>query len=279
MWAQQSPSRKQVEVFGQKINYLEAGPVSGATTVVLLHGLGGDTSNWAPNIQTLAAQFHVLVPDQIGFGYSDKPQINYRVATLVDFLHGFLKKTGVTRAVLVGNSLGGWTAMAYTLAHPDKVEKLVLVDSAGYSPARLHTPPPAREAILGLNPSTIEGTKAVIATVMYNKAMANDMAAEMMFTEHMRKGDSPTINAFVDSILRNEDVVDGKLGAIQAPTLIVWGKQDALTPLAGGEALSQDIPGAKLVILDKCGHVPQMECAPAFNKTLLGFLGGAEGTR
>jgi 2-hydroxy-6-oxonona-2,4-dienedioate hydrolase len=79
----QAPASKQVEVFGQKIHYLEAG--SGAT-VVLLHGLGGDGSNWALTLPALAKNFHVFVPDQIGFGDSDKPMIEYRVGTLVDFL-------------------------------------------------------------------------------------------------------------------------------------------------------------------------------------------------
>ena len=270
----QPAARKSIEVMGQKLNYLEAGSPANPA-VVLLHGLGGDTSNWAANIGVLAQQYHVLVLDQIGFGNSEKPALNYRIGTLVDFLHGFLKKTGVAKATLVGNSLGGWTAMSYTLAHPAQVEKLVLVDSAGYSPARLGTPPLVRDQIRGLNPSTIEGAKMVLATILYNKMLVNDVSAEAYLVEHIRKGDSPTINAFIDSILQNEDVVDGKLGGIRAPTLIVWGKQDALTPLLGGEAMAQDIPGSKLVVLDKCGHVPMMECSAAFNKTLLGFLGGS----
>src|SRR5579871_648027 len=129
LWAQGPPS-KQVEVFGQKIQYVEIGS---GPTVILLHGLGGDKTNWAYNAPVLAKNYHVFVLDQLGFGESDKPMINYRVGTLVDFLDGFCKKVGIAKATLVGNSLGGWTAAAFTLAHPDKVERLVLVDSAGYS--------------------------------------------------------------------------------------------------------------------------------------------------
>jgi 2-hydroxy-6-oxonona-2,4-dienedioate hydrolase len=275
----QVPAKKSVEVMGQKIQYLEAGAASNPT-VVLLHGLGGDSTNWAASIGAIAQQYHVLALDQIGFGDSGKPALNYRVGTLVDFLHGFLKKTGVTKATLVGNSLGGWTAINYTLAHPNQVDRLVLVDSGGYSPARLNGPPISRERIRLLNSSTIEGAKLVLETVLYNKMLVNDMSAEMLLVEHMRKGDSPTINAFIESVLANEDIVDGKLGAIKAPTLIVWGKQDALIPLAAGEAMAQDITGSKLVVLDKCGHVPMMECSQAFNKALLGFLSAQpEGTK
>ena len=131
----QSPTAesKQVEIFGQKIYYLESGSASNPT-VILLHGLGGDVSNWAPTVPALSAKSHVFALDQIGFGQSDKPVINYRVATLVEFLNAFYKKLGIEKASLVGNSLGGWTAAAYTIAYPNKVDKLVLVTPPGIHP-------------------------------------------------------------------------------------------------------------------------------------------------
>src|SRR5689334_13457355 len=100
----QDPAIKQVEVYGQKIYYQEAGS---GPDVILLHGLGGDRTNWNATVPALASRFHVLVPDQVGFGQSDKPMIDYRIGTLVDFLNAFCKKTGITKATLVGNSLGG----------------------------------------------------------------------------------------------------------------------------------------------------------------------------
>ena len=127
----QSAAGKEAMVYGMKIHYVEAGS---GPTVVLLHGLGGSSPNWAFNTDVLAQKFRVIVPDQIGFGRSDKPFTNYRVATYVDFLDGFLKELKIERAALVGNSMGGWIAAAYTLAHPEKVERLVLVDAAGFAP-------------------------------------------------------------------------------------------------------------------------------------------------
>src|SRR5437879_5560558 len=84
--AQSPQDAKFATVFGEKIHYTEAGA---GPTVILLHGLGGDISNWAPTIGPLAVKFHVIAIDQIGFGLSDKPLINYRVGTLVDFLDQF----------------------------------------------------------------------------------------------------------------------------------------------------------------------------------------------
>lgn len=243
--------------------------------VILLHGLGGDASNWAYTTPALASKFHVYVPDQIGFGASDKPQIDYRVGTLVDFLDGFCKKLGIAKATVVGNSLGGWTAVNFTLAHPDKVDKLVLVDSAGYSLEHGGGTKPPREVMQALNPSTVAQSKMVMGIIFANKSMATDQAAEAFFAQHLRKGDGYTIDRFIDSILRNEDVVDGKLGAVKTPTLVVWGKQDALVPLAAGQWFSQDIAGSELVTLDGCGHVPQIECAAKFNAVLAKFLSGA----
>jgi pimeloyl-ACP methyl ester carboxylesterase len=265
----QTAGGKQVEVFSQKIHYIEAG--SGAN-VILLHGLGGDATNWTLTVPALASKYHVWVPDQIGFGASDKPLINYRVATLVDFLEGFCKKTGIDKATVVGNSLGGWTAMAFALAHPERVEKLVLVDSAGYSFADAPVKP-TREMMSALNPSTVHGAKLVLSAIFANKSFVADATAERLFTEHLRKNDGYTIDRFIDSFLRNEDFLDGKLGGIKVPTLVVWGRGDQLIPLASGERFAKDIPGAQLTVLDGCGHVPQMECAAPFNAVLTKFLG------
>jgi len=271
----QAPASKQVEVFGLKIHYVEAGA---GPTVILLHGLGGDANNWAATIPALAKNFHIYVPDQVGFGQSDKPLLNYRVGTLVDFLDGFCKKLGIGKASVVGNSLGGWTAMAFTLAHPDKVDRLVLVDSAGYSLGHGGAAKATREALMGLNPSTLEATRNLMGVIFANKSMATDDAVERIFADRMRKGDGYTINQFIDSILRNEDVLDGKLGAIKAPTLVIWGREDALTPLASGKDMAQDIAGSETMILDHCGHVPQIECAGPFNAALGKFLSGGPQT-
>ncbi len=267
----QTPVAKDVQVLGQKIHYLEAGS---GPTVILLHGLGGDASNWAATVPALSKSFHVFVPDQIGFGASDKPLANYRVGMLVDFLDGFCKKLAITKATVVGNSLGGWTAMAFTIAHPDKVERMVLVDSAGFSFEHLGGSKPTREMLEVMNVSTVEGAKTLIGIIFANKSMATDAVAETFLAEHLRRNDGYTIERFIDSLMRGEDVVDGKLAKIKVPTLVVWGREDLLTPLAGGKMMANEIAGSEIVILDRCGHVPQIECAAPFNAALIKFLSG-----
>jgi pimeloyl-ACP methyl ester carboxylesterase len=264
-----APTSREVEIYGQKIHYQEAGS---GPKVILLHGLGGDTTNWALTIPALASKYHVYVPDQIGFGKSDKPIINYRPATLVEFLNLFCKKLGIEKATIVGNSLGGWTAALFAITHPEKVDKLVLVTAAGYSPKRWGGTELTREVLLTLNPSTTADFRRTLNLVFYNKALITDQFIEQGFTNKLKKGDGYTINSFIESILRGEDLLDDKVKSIKAPTLVIWGREDGLTPLALGEAFAQDIPGAQKVIIDQCGHVPQIEKPLEFNAALINFL-------
>ena len=268
--AAQAAPGKSVVVFGQKINYVEAG--AGPQTVVLLHGLGGNTTNWAFNAPAFAQKFRVIVPDQIGFGLSDKPLINYRVATYVDFLDKFLAELKVERASLVGNSMGGWVAALYALKHPQKVERLVLVDAAGFAPPKEFD----LAALSGLNPSTREGMRQLAALVFFNKMAQTEAAVDLMLAARVSAGDGYTIQSLVESIHRGEDMLDGKLSGIKQPVLIVWGREDGLTPLAReGERFRQGIPHAQLVVFDQCGHVPQVEKAADFNAAVLKFLSAA----
>src|SRR5436853_5861828 len=238
-------SDKWATVYGVKIHYLEVGS---GPIVMLQHGLGGDVSNWAQTIGPLSQRYRVIVPDQIGFGKSDKPLINYRVATLVDFLDGFYKQVGVTRASLVGNSLGRWTVAAYASAHPAMVDRLGLVDAAGFAVTGDLDP----RVLNGLNPSTRDAIKQVMGLIFYNKQMfASEAAVDALFARKMAAGDGYTIQRFIDSIAHGEDVLDKKLATLKQPTLIVWGREDGLTPLAMGERFNKESAGRQILIIDK----------------------------
>jgi pimeloyl-ACP methyl ester carboxylesterase len=270
-----APVAKQVEIYGQKINYLEAG--SSGPHVILLHGLGVDATTWGFTIPTLAPKYHVYALDQIGFGKSDKPIMNYRVATLVEFLDQFYQKLGIEKATLVGNSLGGWTAAAFAIAHPQKVDKLVLVSAAGYSAKRYGGQELSKGLYSILNPSTTADMKRLFEAIFYEKQYSTDSFVTQAFAQKMKKGDGYTINSFIDSILRGEDLIDDKVKTIKAPTLVIWGREDKLTPPAMADAFAQDIPGAQKVMIEKCGHAAHIEKAEFFNNTLLKFLDGESG--
>ena len=259
---------KIVTVFGAKIHYLEAGDAA-KPTVVLLHGLGGDSGNWTFNIAALAEKYHVLAPDQIGFGRSDKPLISYRIGTYSDFLDKFLAELKIEKAALVGNSLGGWIGAFYALKYPNRVEKLVLVDAAGFAPRKDLD----QKVLQNLNPSTREQVRDLLKLVVYNQILVNDAFIDAAIASRISAGDGYTIQAMIESVKRGEDMLDGKLKDLKKPTLIIWGKQDGLLTLAEfGERFKREIAGSELIVYDQCGHAPMFEKALEFNAALLKFL-------
>lgn len=257
---------KNVTVFGAKIRYLEAGDAA-KPTVILLHGLGAQAESWAANIAPLSANYRVIAPDQIGFGKSDKPFLKYRVGTYADFLDKFMAELKIEKAHLVGNSLGGWVAALTAIKYPNRVEKLILVDAAGITPPVIEF-----ERIYQLNNSTRDEIRANLKLIFANPAFHNETLVDQFMTQRVATNDGNTINSLIESIKRKEDFLDARLGEIKKTTLIIWGKQDGLLPLADGEKFNKGIAGSELTIFENCGHVPQFEKAVDFNKAVLTFL-------
>lgn len=259
-------------IYGQKIHYVEKGSGS---VVILLHNLGGDLSDWNKNLEALSQQHRVIAFDQIGAGQSGQPLINYRPATWVDFLEGVYKTLQIERASLVGHSMGGATAAAFALAHPEKVDRLVLL-SAGYGYA---LPQVSDVRQLGhalgtlslINPSTREQMRQALALVFYDhNTYANDAAVDKAFAGSMQG--AYTQQRFIESFIQREDVLDGKLSNIKQPTLIIWGREDGLTPVALGERFKREIPKSELQIIERCGHFANVEQADQFNRAVRQFL-------
>jgi len=266
--AAEAPIERFVEVEGKRLRYVDAGR---GPPVVLLHGLGSDSSRWSATMQPLAdAGFRAIALDMIGFGGSDRPALDYRMSLLADHLEGFLDALGIDRAILVGNSLGGWTAAELALTHPDRVQALVLVD-AGYGYAAGTDPVTLPRRAMPASPDEL---RAVLSLMFHDRArFVSDVAVERAWAANQTSGDRHVMDSLVASIARREDVLDGRLGAITLPTLVIAGREDRLTPLPLSERMAHEIPGAQLVVLERCGHVPSVECPEAFNAALLRFLG------
>ena len=269
---------KDVTVLGFKLHYLEAGH---GAPVVLLHGLGGDGSRWGPNIAPLAKDFHVFALDQIGFGQSDKPLANYHTGMLAEFLVDFLKAVNLPRASLVGNSMGAGVAL-YTAAHyPNAVDRIVLADGGGFRAGRASTAaPPSAEALRRRqlqNSVTRDETREFFRILFHDKSLVTDRMVDDQLAMRLR-------SAF--TITKIQEAGEKGLGAlteeqvrsVRAPTLVVWGKYDELADPAGADRLVNTIPGASKVIIDNCGHMPQLERADEFNRIVREFLGASKAT-
>jgi len=261
----QGPAGNSVRVFGANLHYVDAGSGS---VVVLLHGLADDVGVWESVMPALAAKHRVIALDQIGFGRSDKPLLGYRAGTFVDFLDGFLNELKIDRASLVGNSLGGWIAANFALAHPERIDRLVLCDAAGYAAVPKTMDPRALNA---LRLASREDIRYLGPLTFHNKRFYEDV--DLAFKQRVTAGDNYTVNQLLDSMIRGEDALDGRLGAIHKPTLIVWGREDKLIPLNFAERFHKEITGSRLEVIDDCGHMPHVECADKFNHALLKFFG------
>jgi pimeloyl-ACP methyl ester carboxylesterase len=261
------PADKTITVFGQSIHYYDmgSGPV-----VVLLHGLGSRKEDWLPVLEPFSKNYRLLVPDQIGFGKSDKPLMDYSIQTYVDFLNEFLRQLKVEKASLVGESLGGWIAALYVVemgggAHLIPVEKLVLVDAAGL---KQDQPPP------DLNPSSLAGMRGLMEAVFYDTSWLTEDALRKIFTDKLGVHDGYTVRSLLGNAALARERLDDRLANIKVATLVTWGKQDKLVPLSSGERYAAGIAGAKLLSFDKCGHVPPIEKTEEFVAAVTAFLGG-----
>ena len=267
------PEDKTIAVFGQTIHYWDVGS---GPALVLVHGLGSSKDgDWRNVVAPLSQKYRVIAPDQIGFGRSDKPLLDYKIQTYVDFLNEFLRELKVQKASLMGESLGGWISALYVVelsggAHLVPVEKLVLVDAAGLKQDK---------PIPNLNPSTLEDMRRVMEAVFYDTSWLNEEVLQKAFTDKLAKHDGYTVHSILTSPTLAAERLDDRLGNIRIPTLVVWGKEDALLPIASGERYATGIPGAKLVSFEHCGHVPPIEKTAEFLSVVEGFMNQATGTQ
>jgi pimeloyl-ACP methyl ester carboxylesterase len=261
-------SDKSVTVYGAKIHYVEAGSGS---PLILIHGLGDNIAVWDSVIPPLAARFRVIALDQIGFGRSDKPLLSYRVGTLVDFLDGFMTELKIERASLVGNSLGGWVAADFALKRPERVERLVLSDAAGFAGLPKTMDP---HTLCALRLASREDIRYLGPLTFHDKRFYQDV--DLAFKERVIAGDSYTVGQLLDAMIRGDDALDKRLHAIKRPTLILWGRDDKLIPLNFGERFHQEIASSGLRIIDNCGHMPQVECPDEFSNAVLEFFSDAK---
>lgn len=260
-----APPERTVAVFGQIIHYWDVGT---GPAVVLVHGLGDRKESWLPVIPALSRQYRVLALDQIGFGKSAKPLLDYNIQTYVDFLNEFLRDLNISRATLVGESLGGWIVAldaAEESSDPTMVrlEKLVIVDGAGLKQDK---------AIPNLNPSTLGEMRDVMKAVFYNTSWLDDATLRRIFADKIASGDAYTVHSIMTNSAVQTELLDDRLGEIRVPTLVMWGKEDQLLPVASGEKYAAGIAGARLVTFDKCGHVPAEEQTAEFLDAITKFL-------
>jgi pimeloyl-ACP methyl ester carboxylesterase len=249
---------------GNRIHYYEGG--SGAP-VVLVHGLGSRGEDWANLMPQLKqAGFHVYAMDLLGYGRSARPaDATYSISEEARYVEDFLAQRGLQKVNLVGWSMGGWVSMRVALDVPERIGRLVLCNSGGIRFEPTFT-------VFDFEPTTVPAVRRLYSLLMPQPTEVPDFLARDMVRKF--KGLNWVVDRSARSMFSGDELLDGKLGALQMPTLIIWGRQDHLIPLATGVAMHGEIPQSVLQIYDGCGHLAPGQCARLIGPRLVDFLNG-----
>ena len=275
-----------------RLHYHEAGPVQhgtgrhGALPVVLLHGGGPGASAWSnfgPNLPEFATRFRTLMLDQPGFGESDKPAVEGNYFTFAArALASLLDHLGIDKVHLVGNSLGGGTAVRFALNYPDRAARLVLMGPGGLS-LNVFAPDPtegvSRLVAFAAPPGpSKEKMAAFLRTLVFNSKLITDELVDERFEHASRPEALAAMTAlglsFYDPATAEEGMLWREVHRLRNEVLLIWGREDRVNPLDGALIALKQIRKAQLHVFSGCGHWAQLEKSAEFNRLAIGFLGG-----
>ena len=279
MLVTQAPTDRFVQVGSVKTRYWEMG--NSKRTLILIHGAGGSAEFWYYNLPVLARKYRAIAVDMVGSGRSDKPFACYSLPFQAQFIRDFMRVMGIESATIVGHSMGGGTALQLALMEPERVEKLVLVGSFGLGrevavSARLATLP---FAVRSLQPSP-SVMRPMLRQNVYDVNAVPEEWIELRYSVFALPGRKEPLIQMARSNLNLRGVkasvyraIVDNLHRIQAPTLVVWGKNDRIIPVTHAHVAVKRLPNAvQLCLFEQCGHYPHLEYPTQFNQAVLEFL-------
>jgi pimeloyl-ACP methyl ester carboxylesterase len=282
-WA--PPPSEFIDLNGQLVHLRDVGPRGDAVPLVLVHGTSASLHTWEGWSHALQAQHRVISFDLPGFGltgpYSGRYAAwSYRGDDLARFVLELLDHLQVRRSAIAGNSLGGEVAWRVASLAPDRVQRLILVDAAGYELKpesvpigfRLAALPGANHLFEWLLPRGV--VEASVRNVYGDPNKVTPQLVDRYFEITLREGNrGALVRRLQAQALDQRDVAASaaRIGALKLPTLVIWGGRDRLIPLAMGQRFHADIAGSRLVVFDALGHVPHEEDAIATATALQSF--------
>ena len=279
------PDSRFVDVGGLQVHYKEVG--QGEPALVLLHGFAASTFSWREVMDPLAGDGHRVVAfDRQGFGLTERPmpgewqgESPYSPEAQADLTVGLMDALEIERAVLVGNSAGGTTAVLTALTHPERVEKLVLVDPAIYQGGG--SPLPRWLSPLLRTPQARRLGPLFVRSIQewgqeFGRSAWHDPSK---FTPEIWEGFTRPLRAenwdralWELTAASHPLGLEDRLDEIGVPVLVITGDDDRIVPTEQSVRLASELPGAELVVIPNCGHVPQEECPEAFLEAVRAFL-------
>jgi pimeloyl-ACP methyl ester carboxylesterase len=266
-------------VHNQRIAYLDVGA---GPPVILIHGFGGSMWQWEYQQHPLSQHFRVLTLDLPGSGLSDKPEIDYRPDQMLDYFVEFMDAVNIPEATLVGNSMGAGLAIGMALTHPSRVTKLALIDGLPQHVTAKLTSPSVKLALETSAPSWLVSfgnmlfgglmTETVLREIVHDPALLTPAVIERSNRNRRRPGLIKPILAVGDNLPLWESGFAARISEITHPTLVIWGEEDRVFPIAVGEELHRTIKGSKFIPVSSAGHIPQWERPDAVNQELITFI-------
>jgi pimeloyl-ACP methyl ester carboxylesterase len=277
-----------LELHGDRVAYCDAGPDTGSPeTLLLIHGMAGSSATWRSVIPQLSEHYRVIAPDLLGHGESAKPRGDYSLGAFAVWLRDLLDELGVMRATVVGQSLGGGVAMQFGYQHRDRCERLVLIGSGGLGPdlnwmLRLLSAPGAEFVLPAVAPSPVLSVGNSIRSFLSSAGIHSPRGSEL-WSAYSSLSDRDTRSAFLRTL---RSVVDHRGQAVsalnrlhltaQVPTLLIWGDDDRIIPVAHGRAAHEALPGSRLEVLPGVGHFPHVEAPWEVTQILRDFMASTD---
>src|SRR5215203_1438438 len=266
-----------IDVDGVRVHYQEAGDVD-APALVLIHGFASSTLVWSKVfLRFAAAGYRVIALDMLGYGYSAKPKNGeYTIAGQAKLLTGLLDALKIPRAIFVGCSYGGAVAATCALDYPDRVEKLILVGTVNnnrplaFKLMRIFSSPLFGDVVSPL----LIGSRRLLRRRMKRVYDRHSWVLDERRVEarHLPLRAASTQRAIIRTVRHwDAERISGDAHLISQPTLLLWGENDREIPLADAERLHAEIPGSRLIVFLKCGHLPHEEYPEAFTNVVIGF--------
>jgi pimeloyl-ACP methyl ester carboxylesterase len=271
---------KHVTVHGHSVAYRRAGK---GETVVLIHGLAGNSRTWKDVMPTLARTHDVIAPDLLGHGESAKPMGDYSLGAHASGLRDLLLTLGVSSATIVGHSFGGGVAMQLAYQYPEMCDRLVLIGSGGLGREvswllRLVTLPFAEQTMPLIFPRFFAAGGTRVSRFLRRRGLHAPRLGELwrsytsLAGAENRKAFVRTIRTVIEPGGQTVNALDRLYLAAHVPTLIVWGDNDQIIPVAHAYAAQAAIPNARLEILPGVGHFAHTEAPQRFLAVLTDFL-------
>jgi len=265
-----------VDFDGMRAHYVEQGqPSDDAVPVLLIHGILVSSWAWRFNLDAVSQNRHTIALCQKGHGWSDKGPGDYRLTDMADFVRGFLDAKGIERVDLVGHSLGGAVSLQFAIMYPNRVRRLVLVDTAAVpfkmgGILRFQQPQLKLAYRAAFRPTLF---KFLLKTLAYRNFPIDDDYMDGFLTPLRLDGSIVSGVSVFRNLHEGLKQLFPRLQEIEHPSLLIWGRHDRLVPLRSGLILNRILSTSKLEIFSDCGHCPPEENPARFNALIDDFLG------